>query len=136
MSTEDTTTDSNSAQSITIQTLTNELRALRTRVENLESENKMLKRRVEGDRTTIFAARPADADQGAIHRPYRPTCSPDIIRHPTVGCMEPFTQCRLGTLADLATQQTRLVVLELELKDSSPPTNRATEPRAMPVPNR
>ncbi|AGB37107.1 hypothetical protein [Natronococcus occultus] len=47
MSTEDTTTDSNGAQSITIQTLTNELRALRNRVESLETENKVLERRVE-----------------------------------------------------------------------------------------
>ncbi|WP_049888685.1 hypothetical protein [Natronococcus occultus] len=90
----------------------------------------------EGDHATVFAARPADADQWAIHRPYCPTCSPDTIRHPTVGCTELLAQCRLGTRADLATQQTRLVVLEPELQDSSPPTNRATDPRAMPVPTR
>ena len=47
MSTEDTTTDSNGAQSTTIQTLTNELRALRNRVESLETENEVLERRVE-----------------------------------------------------------------------------------------
>jgi hypothetical protein len=47
MSTEDTTTDSNGAQSTTIQTLTNELRALRNRIESLETENEVLERRVE-----------------------------------------------------------------------------------------
>jgi predicted RNase H-like nuclease (RuvC/YqgF family) len=47
MSTEDTTTDSNGAQSTTIQTLAKELRALRTKVDSLETENKVLERRVE-----------------------------------------------------------------------------------------
>jgi hypothetical protein len=47
MSTDDTTTDSNGAQSTTIQTLTDELRALRNRVEDLETENEVLERRVE-----------------------------------------------------------------------------------------
>ena len=47
MSTEDTTTDSNGAQSLTIQTLAKELRALRTKVDSLETENEVLERRVE-----------------------------------------------------------------------------------------
>ena len=46
MPTEETTTDSDDAQSTT-QLLTNELRALRTRVESLETENEALNRRVE-----------------------------------------------------------------------------------------
>jgi hypothetical protein len=52
MSTEETTTDSDDAPS-TIQMLTNELRALRTRVESLESENEMLTRRVESQAERI-----------------------------------------------------------------------------------
>jgi hypothetical protein len=52
MPTEETTTDSDDAQS-TIQMLTNELRALRRRVENLESENEMLNRRVKSQAERI-----------------------------------------------------------------------------------
>ncbi|MDG5821442.1 hypothetical protein [Natronococcus sp. A-GB7] len=46
MSSDHTTSDSD-AQSTTIQTLTEELRALRSRVDDLETENEVLKRRVE-----------------------------------------------------------------------------------------
>jgi hypothetical protein len=52
MPTEETTTDSDDAQSTT-QLLTNELRALRKRVESLESENEMLTRRVESQSEQI-----------------------------------------------------------------------------------
>ena len=52
MPTEETTTDSDDAQS-PVQMLTNELRALRTRVESLESENEMLNRHVESQAERI-----------------------------------------------------------------------------------
>ncbi|WP_306055615.1 hypothetical protein [Natronococcus wangiae] len=82
----------------------------------------------EGDRATVLASRPAETNQWAIHRPYCVTCSPDAIRHPTLGCTELLAQCRLGTRADLATQQTRLVVLEPELLDSSEPSESQSAP--------
>jgi hypothetical protein len=55
MTTEDATTDSDDAQSTSIQTLTNELRALRERIEALETENEALRRRVESQAERIDA---------------------------------------------------------------------------------
>jgi hypothetical protein len=51
--TEYTNTSSDDAQPVTIRTLTNELRALRSRVEDLEIENKTLKRCVESQSERI-----------------------------------------------------------------------------------
>lgn len=89
----------------------------------------------EGDRATVLASRPADTDCWAIHRPYCAACSPDTISQPTLGCTELLAQCRLGTRADLATQQTRLVVLEPEIQDASEP-NTATDHEAPPAAHR
>ncbi|ADB63610.1 hypothetical protein Htur_4852 (plasmid) [Haloterrigena turkmenica DSM 5511] len=90
----------------------------------------------EGDRVTVLASRPADTDRWAIYRPYCVACSPDTITEPTRGCTELLAECRLGTRADLPTQQTRVVALEPEIQDSSPPSNRAAESEAIPIPDR
>ncbi|WP_306061318.1 hypothetical protein [Natronococcus wangiae] len=75
----------------------------------------------EGDIATILVSRPADTDRWAIHRAYCAACDPSAIAGPTLGCTELLARCRLGTRADLATQQTELVTLEPELIDTSEP---------------
>jgi hypothetical protein len=75
----------------------------------------------EGDVATILVSRPADSDHWIVHRTYCAACDPSEIAGPTLGCTELLAQCRLGTRADLATQQTELVALEPELIDSSEP---------------
>jgi hypothetical protein len=75
----------------------------------------------EGDVATVLVSRPADSDHWTVHRAYCAACNPSAIAGPTLGCTELLAQCRLGTRADLATQQTELVALKPELIDSSEP---------------
>ena len=75
----------------------------------------------EGDTATVLVSRPADADCWTVHRAYCAGCDPSAIAGPTLGCTELLARCRLGTRADLATQQTELVILESELIDASEP---------------
>ncbi|ELY63395.1 hypothetical protein [Natronococcus jeotgali] len=75
----------------------------------------------EGDTATVLISRPADADCWIVHRAYCASCDPSAIAGPTLGCTELLARCRLGTRADLAAQQTELVVLEPKLQDASEP---------------
>jgi hypothetical protein len=75
----------------------------------------------EGDIATVLVSKPADSDHWDVHRAYCVGCDPSAIAGPTLGCTELLVKCRLGTQADLATQQTELVVLEPDLIDASEP---------------
>ena len=69
----------------------------------------------------ILFTQPAGTDHWAVHRTYCTTCNPSTIASPVLGCAKLLARCRLDTRAELATQQTELIVLEPELIDSSEP---------------
>ena len=75
----------------------------------------------ESDPIIILFAQPADTDHWLVHRTYCTTCNPSTIAGPVLGCTKLLARCRLDTRAELATQQTELIVLEPELIDSSEP---------------
>ncbi|MDG5821441.1 hypothetical protein [Natronococcus sp. A-GB7] len=75
----------------------------------------------EGDTATVLVSHPADADCWTVHRAYCAGCDPSAIAGPTLGCTELLARCRLGTRADLAIQQTELVILDPKLIDASEP---------------
>ncbi|AGB37106.1 hypothetical protein Natoc_1282 [Natronococcus occultus SP4] len=75
----------------------------------------------ESDPIIILFTQPADSDHWAVHRTYCTTCNPSTIAGPILGCTKLLARCRLGTSAELAMQQTELIVLEPKLIDSSEP---------------
>ncbi|WP_198667839.1 hypothetical protein [Saliphagus sp. LR7] len=75
----------------------------------------------EGEPVSVIAARPAGTITWLLQRVRCQECTPSAIRQPTLGWTELLVRCRLGTLADGATQRTRLVVLEPVVLTSSPP---------------
>jgi hypothetical protein len=75
----------------------------------------------ESDPIIVLFTQSADTDRWAVHRTYCTTCKPSTIAGPVLGYPKLLAQCRLDTRAELATQQTELIVLEPELIDSSEP---------------
>jgi hypothetical protein len=75
----------------------------------------------ESDPIIVLFTQSADTDRWAVHRIYCTTCNPSTIAGPVLGYPKLLAQCRLDTCAELATQQTELIVLEPELIDSSEP---------------
>lgn len=76
----------------------------------------------EGEPVSVIAARPAGTITWLLQRVRCQECTPSAIRQPTLGWTELLVRCRLGTLADGATQRTRLVVLEPIVLTRSPPS--------------
>lgn len=81
----------------------------------------------DGHCVTVYAYRTAGHDKWNLPRVYCRGCGNDEIKTPTLGTTEVVATAFLGVLQVAAAQATRLVLTNVELVASSPPSE-GTEP--------
>lgn len=75
----------------------------------------------EGERLTVYAARPEGADTWRLTHLYCRDCSPDMITAPRVGVNELLFQSQLARTMDVRTQQGFQTLLTAHTITRSPP---------------